>query len=108
VKQVDHKIELVVVYPLGPNAHAASHTLMSSPDGKTWTAAVGTDSPGSGQAEGPVPTLGYFAIAGDLVANPSPAPATSGGNSTVGIALIVGAVCAALIGIGLLARGRGR
>jgi hypothetical protein len=54
-----------------------------------------------------VTTLGYVAAAGDLQPGAaSPAPFSSGGRSTLGIALIVGAVCAALVGIGLLLRGR--
>ncbi len=50
-------------------------------------------------------TLGYVAVAADVSATSSPTPA-AGGNSTLGIVLIVLAVCAALVGVGLLLRGR--
>jgi hypothetical protein len=53
-----------------------------------------------------VRTLGYVAAAADVSATSSSAPTSTGGNSTLGIALIVGAVCAALVGVGLLLRGR--
>ena len=109
VAKAESPIELILVYPLTPNAHVTSHSVVSSPDGTAWATSKGTDSPGIQQAEGPVPTLGYAAVAGDLTTVASPvAPTGGGGSSTVGIALIVGAVCAALVGIGLLARGRGR
>ena len=101
-------IEAIVVYPLPPNVHATTHAVIASPDGSSWQVSEGTDTPGNQQVEGPVETLGFIAAAGDLqpgAATPSPAPSSGGGNS-LGIVLIVGAVCAALVGIGLLLRGR--
>ena len=80
--------------------------LIFSSDGKTWERSDGTDSTAIQQAEGPVRTLGYVAVAADVSATSSPPPAASEGNSTVGIVLIVLAVCAALVGVGLLLRGR--
>jgi hypothetical protein len=107
VKELGSPMELILVYPLTPNAHVTTHTVVSSPDGTSWARAKGTDSPGNQTVEGPVPTLGYAAAAGDLTALPSPVGPSSGGDSTtLGVALIVGAVCVALVGIGLLARGR--
>jgi hypothetical protein len=108
VAKAESPIELIFVYPLTPNAHATSHSVVSSPNGTAWATSKGTDSTGIQQAEGPVPTLGYAAVAGEVTAVASPIPPTGGGNSTLGIALIVGAVCAALVGIGLLVRGRDR
>jgi hypothetical protein len=108
VGSIEQPLEVILVYPLPPDVHAATHTLVSSPAGTTWTASDGTDSPGIQQTEGPVDALGYVAAAGDVSSGPSspaPSPGTSG-NTTLGIALIVGAVCAALVGLGLLLRGR--
>jgi hypothetical protein len=99
-------LEVILVYPIPPNVHSTSHTLISSPDGTAWVPSDGTDSLAVQQVEGPVPTLGFLATAADVSATSSPAPASPGGNSTLGVALIVGAVCAALVGLGLLLRGR--
>jgi hypothetical protein len=108
--QIDtfHKpLEVILVYPIPPNVHSTKHTLISSPDGTTWEPSDGTDSLAIQQVEGPVPTLGFMAAAADVSATSSPSAApTANGNSTLGIALIVGAVCAALVGVGLLLRGR--
>jgi hypothetical protein len=106
VRTIASPIEVILVYPLTPNAHATSHAVVSSGDGRTWITSEGSDSPAIQQAEGPVDTLGYVAVAGDLM--PTPGGPTPGGgeNSTLGIALIVAGVCAALVGFGLLLRSR--
>jgi hypothetical protein len=96
-------LETILVYPLPPNVHTTSHVLIFSSDGTTWERSDGTDSTAIQQAEGPVRTLGYVAVAADVSSSPTPA---AGGNSTLGIVLIVLAVCAALVGVGLLLRGR--
>ena len=107
VTSVDKPIETILVYPLPPNAHATSHSVISSADGDSWSVSKGTDSPGNQQAEGPVASFGDVAVGGDLQPGAaSPAPSTSGGSSALGITLIVLAVCAALVGVGLLLRGR--
>jgi hypothetical protein len=109
IRSVMKPIETILVYPLPPNVHATTHSVISSPDGSQWEVAQGTDSSGNQQVEGPVPTFGYVSVGGDLqagAASPSVSVTTDGGRSTLGIALIVGAVCAALVGIGLLLRGR--
>jgi hypothetical protein len=98
-------LETILVYPLPPNVHTSSHVLIFSSDGKTWERSEGTDSTAVQQVEGPVRTLGYVAVAADVSATSSPTP-PAGGNSTLGIVLIVLAVCAALVGVGLLLRGR--
>jgi hypothetical protein len=105
IDTIDKSLETILVYPLPPNVHTSSHTLIFSTDGKTWERSEGTDSTAIQQAEGPVRMLGYVAVAADVSATSSPSPA-GGGSSTLGIALIVGAVCAALVGVGLLLRGR--
>jgi hypothetical protein len=110
VRTARSPLEVILVYPLTPNAHATSHTVVSSDDGRTWTPSDGSDSAAVQQTEGPVDTMGYVAAGADLSpGSSSPAPtqaATGGGNGTLGIALIVVGVCAALVGTGLLLRGR--
>jgi hypothetical protein len=109
VRTVRATLEVILIYPLTPNAHATSHAVVSSRDGRTWTTSQGSDSPAIQQTEGPVDTLGYVAAAGDLTpTSTGPAPAAAGGRSSLGIALIVAGVCAALVGTGLLLRGRER
>jgi hypothetical protein len=108
VRTIRATLEVILIYPLTPNAHATSHAVVSSRDGRTWMTSKGSDSPTIQQAEGPVDTLGYLAAAGDLTpTSPGPVPA-AGGRGSLGIALIVAGVCAALVGAGLLLRGRER
>jgi len=106
VATIAKPLETILVYPLPPNVHTSSHVLIFSSDGTTWERAEGTDSTAVQQVEGPIRTVGYVAVAADVSATSSPTPPASGGNSTVGIVLIVLAVCAALVGVGLLLRGR--
>jgi hypothetical protein len=109
VRTIRPPLEVILIYPLTPNAHATSHTVVASEDGRVWTVSKGSDSPAIQQTEGPADTLGYVAAAGDLTpVSSGPAPAAGGGNSTLGIALIVAGVCAGLVGLGLLLRGRDR
>jgi hypothetical protein len=108
VRSIRTPLEVILLYPLTPNAHATSHAVVSSPDGRTWTTSQGSDSPAIQQTEGPVDTLGYVAAAGDLTPTSSGPPAVAGDRSSLGIALIVAGICAALVGTGLLLRGKER
>jgi hypothetical protein len=100
-------IDLVLLYPVTPNLHAATHSVYASPDGTSWTALQGTDAPAAQTAEGKIGELGY-AVVGGLPA-PFPTPTTGGtaggGDGVRTVALVV-AVCMLLIGIGLLVRTR--
>ena len=98
-------LEVILVYPLTADAHTMSRSVASSPDGQAWTVSEGTDSPAIQQTEGPVETLGYVAAVADRAPVGFPSPAEGSGN-TLGVALIVAAVCTALVGVGLLLRGR--
>lgn len=101
-------MDLILLYPVTTNLHAATHLLFTSPDGTAWQEREGSDSLATQQAEGPVPELGYVLVGGTGGASLSPSPADGGGGSkTVAIALIVLAACVGLVGIGLLLRGRG-
>jgi hypothetical protein len=99
-------LDAVLIYPVTPNLHAATHQLYTSPDGQAWTAQQGSDSLAQQQAEGPVPKLGYVMVGGE--AGPSTATPSGGssGSSNVAIILIVLAACIGLIGLGLIVRGR--
>jgi hypothetical protein len=99
-------LDAVLIYPVTPNLHAATHQLYTSPDGQAWTAQQGSDSLAQQQAEGPVPELGYVVVGGE--AGPSPVTPSGGssGSSNAAIILIVLAACVGLIGLGLIVRGR--
>jgi hypothetical protein len=102
-------LDLVLLYPVTPNLHAAKHQLYTTPDGKTWMKQEGSDSLAQQQAEGPMPSLGDVLVAGEAGA-PTVTPAsTSPGasKSSTFIVLIVIAACIGLIGLGLIVRGRG-
>ena len=102
-------LDLVLLYPVTPNLHAATHQLYTTPDGKTWTKQKGSDSRAQQQAEGPMPSLGDVLVAGEAGASTvtpaSPGAATS--RSSTFIVLIVVAASIGLIGLGLIVRGRG-
>ena len=101
-------MDLILLYPVTTNLHAATHQLFTSTDGTAWQEREGSDSLAAQQAEGPMPELGYVLVGGTGGAPLSASPADGGGSSkTVAIALIVAAACVALVGIGLLLRGRG-
>jgi hypothetical protein len=108
VRAIESPLEVILIYPLTSDASVGQHRVIASKDGMRWILPVeGTDSPGIQQTEAPVGSLGYVAAGGDLrPATSAPIPPTTGENTTLGIALIVGAVCAGLMGIGLLLRGR--
>lgn len=106
-EQLDEPLEVILVYPLTPNAHTTTRSVAFSPDGQSWTTSEGTDSPAIQQTEGPVDILGFVVAAADQAPVEVPA-ADAGSSTTLGVALLVGAVCAALVGVGLLLRGRNR
>jgi hypothetical protein len=102
-------LDLVLIYPVTTNLHAATHQLYTTPDGKTWTKQEGSDSLAQQQAEGPMPLLGDVLVAGEAGASTVTPGSTSSGasrSSTV-IVLIVVAACIGLMGLGLIVRGRG-
>jgi hypothetical protein len=102
-------LDLVLLYPVTTNLHAATHQLYTTPDGKTWTKQEGSDSLAQQQAEGPMPSLGDVLVAGEAGASTvTPASTSSGGSkSSTSIVLIVVAACIGLMGLGLIVRGRG-
>lgn len=106
VKKLDGEIDLILLYPVTPNVHAATHTMLRSATGTSWKDLETTDSAAQQQVQARIPGPGTFVVAG--VPAPSPvAPAESGGGSnTTAIVLLVLAGCALLVGIGFLLRSR--
>ena len=102
-------LDLVLLYPVTPNLHAATHQLYTTPDGKTWTKQKGSDSRAQQQAEGPMPSLGDVLVVGEAGAS-TVTPASLGAatsRSSTFIVLIVVAASIGLMGLGLIVRGRG-
>ena len=93
--------------PVTPTLKPTVLDIYSSPEGTSWEKQDSHDSSVAQQVEAPnITALGYMQVAG--VPAPLPLPATSGGNGhTLTIALIVAAVCALLVGVGLVLRSRG-
>ena len=106
VKKLEGEIDLILLYPVTPNVHAATHTMLRSATGASWKDLETTDSPAQQQVQATIPGPGTFVVAG--VPAPSPvAPAESGGGSnTTAIVLLVLAGCVFLVGIGFLLRSR--
>ena len=106
VKKLGGQIDLILLYPVTPNVHAATHTMLRSATGTSWKDLETTDSPAQQQVQAGIPGLGTFVAAG--VPAPSPvAPAESGGGSnTTAVVLLVLAGCALLVGVGFLLRSR--
>ncbi|MCA1832434.1 MAG: hypothetical protein ABR548_10285 [Actinomycetota bacterium] len=76
----------VLVYPL--TTVLATHTLLTSPDARTWTPVPGTnDSPATQQVSADVTKLGYFAV-GEAKRKVTP-PKKSGGVVTVIVVVVV-------------------
>ena len=101
-------LDLVLIYPVTPNLHAATHQLYTSPDGKTWSKQEGSDSLAQQQAEGPMPSLGDVLVAGEAGApTVTPTTGSGGSSSSTAIVLLVVAACIGLMGLGLIVRGRG-
>ncbi|MEP7060134.1 MAG: hypothetical protein ABI828_05330 [Actinomycetota bacterium] len=100
-------IDLVLLYPVTPDLHAATHQIYALGAGDSWMALKGTDTPSVQQTEGKTATFSSVVVAGV----PAPAPASpggsgGGGSSTTTLILVI-AVCLLLVGIGLLIRTRG-
>ena len=51
-------LDVILLYPVTTNLHAATHQLYTSADGITWAKQEGSDARAQQQAEGPMPSLG--------------------------------------------------
>jgi hypothetical protein len=107
VEELSGEIDLILLYPVTPDVHAATHELLRSATGTSWKSLESTDSVAQQQAQARIRGLGTFVVAG--VPAPSPiAPAETGarGTNTTAIVVLVLAGCVLLVGIGLLLRSR--
>jgi hypothetical protein len=101
-------IDAYLVYPVTATLQSPNHRVATSQDGQTWTVQEGVDSHALQQVEGPVPTLGYAQVVGEL-GTPSPtvsAGPDAGTSRGLALGLIVAAVCVGLLGVGLILRSR--
>jgi hypothetical protein len=88
-------VRVVLVYPFEPNVHAG-HEVIVSTDGMAWTAVDTNDLPSIQQADGPIPSLGYVAVAGLPPAVGG--TAGDGGSSAAATIAIVAGLVVLLVG----------
>jgi hypothetical protein len=97
--------ELVLVYPVLPNDHGG-HDLIASAKGKRWDTIETNDLVSVAQADGPLRTLGYVAVAKGPSTSPTSSVSPSGGSGSFPVTIvIVGLAVIVLIG-GVLLGGR--
>ena len=101
-------IDVILAHPVTATLKPTVLDIYSSPDGAAWKQQDSHDSTVAQQVEAPrVTALGYMQVAGVPAALPLSATPSEGNGHTLIIALIVAAVCALLIGVGLVLRSRG-
>jgi hypothetical protein len=89
--------ELVLVYPVLPNDHGG-HTLIVSAKGKRWDKVETNDLVSVAQADGPVPSFGYAAVAkAPSAPTVTPSASPSGSESFPVTIVIVGLAVLVLI-----------
>jgi hypothetical protein len=86
-------VRVVLVYPLISADHS-KHAVIVSPDGESWTSVETNDFRGIQQADGPIETLGYVAVAQTGV-RVSPAPTSEDGVDVATIGIVAGLVALA-------------
>ena len=72
VTRLRQDAQLVLAYPLRAHTLAFRHTLLRSPDGRSFTAVSTTDSIAQQLVQGNVQELGYFAVAQSSTGTPTP------------------------------------
>jgi hypothetical protein len=97
--------DVVLTYPATTTLYATIHELLYSAGGVDWKRIDSSDSPGSQQAEGNVPSVGTVLVAGE-VTTASHAPTGATGDGSTATVLLVAAGCVLLLGIALLIRSR--
>ena len=80
--------QVVLYYPRPATTFGFNHTILRSPDGKTWTALPSTDSRGQQLVSANTEALGYFAVG----ETPNTTGGSSGGGIPIGMILIYVAV----------------
>jgi hypothetical protein len=78
---------VVLVYPFVPTDHSV-HEVISTADGMAWTAVETNDFRSIQQADGPIETLGYVAVAqSGVTASPPAGPGETSGVATIVIVI---------------------
>jgi hypothetical protein len=85
---------VVLTYPFSTGAHPG-HTIIHSSDGASWIAIDTNDLPSIQQADAPIDSLGYVAVARDTTAT-TPVPTNDEGSPVATIAIAVGLVVLAV------------
>jgi hypothetical protein len=107
VRGLEGEIDLILLYPVTPNVHAASHEMLRSASGEAWTSLKSTDSVAQQQVQARIPGLGTFVVGGVPAPSPAaPADTGGGGSQTTATVLLILAGCVLLVGIGFLVRSR--
>jgi hypothetical protein len=96
--------ELVLVYPVLPNDHGG-HTLIVSAKGKRWDTVQTNDLVSVAQADGPVPTFGYTAVAKSPSA-PTATPSPSGGSESFPVTIVIVGIAVLVLIAGVVLGGR--
>ncbi|MFL5737694.1 MAG: hypothetical protein ACJ76P_10180 [Actinomycetota bacterium] len=105
----------ILVYPVQPTLHTTGHTLLLSPDAKTWQSLDSTDVPGLVQVQGSVPSLGYLivgqhqeALTTGTPSSSAPSSSSSSGGFPNAWLLVVGAVVILALAFAAYSRSRRR
>jgi len=107
VKKLNGEVDLILLYPVTPNVHAATHTMLRSATGAGWTDLESTDSAAQQQVQARIAGFGTYVVAGVPAPSPvAPADGGGGGTNTTALVLLVLSGCALLVGIGFLLRSR--
>jgi hypothetical protein len=107
VRTLEGEVDLILLYPVTPNVHAASHEMLRSASSGAWTSLKSTDSVAQQQVQARIPGLGTFVVGGVPAPSPAaPSDAGGGGSQTTAAVLLILAGCVLLIGIGFLVRSR--
>jgi hypothetical protein len=108
IREPAHAFQVLLVYPVTPNAATSSHDLAWTADGLTWVTKLrGTSLPTTQQSFGRVEGAGYVAILGAQSALPAP-PADSRSGGVLKVVVLVLAGAAVLVTIGWYVRGSRR
>ena len=110
VTDVGNGVRIVLTYPFALNEHGG-HTIVTSPDGRSWDAPETNDLPSIQQADALLETLGMVAVARDPAATTEPPSAPAGedaGSDAATIAIVAGLGVLTLAAVVLIRRGSGR
>ena len=97
VTRLRQDAQLVLAYPLRSHTLAFRHTLLSSPDGRSFTAVTSTDSIAQQLVQGNVRELGYFAVGQASTGTTTPSGSVGHVVYTVALWALLGLVLVAFL-----------